>query len=134
MMLRLYRSNIDIIPRLEISHNGGSSSLTLTLPNHSDFRVWADEAAFTLTELDSAVERSDTTVTAEHPIRQPIEPHESLELSLTQAVYEAVGRPQGNYSCIIFATIRFRSGDHQFERTAQQRRLQMQGLVPISLR
>jgi hypothetical protein len=133
MLQRLYRSNIDIVPSLEIVHDDGRSTLALALPNRSDVRLWAEEAAITLAELGTTVERSVSTGTAAHLIRQFIEPQTSLEVSLAQTVYEAADRPQGHYDCIIFATVRFRSGAHWFERTAQQRRLQMRGLVPVLL-
>jgi hypothetical protein len=133
MFHSLYRTEIDVTPKIEITENDRWFSLNLLLVNRSNIRIWAEEATVALADLDATSQTSIATGQAIHIIRQPIGPQETLALSLAQSVYEAAGNPQGTYNCIISTTIRLRSGDRWLERVDQQRRLEMRALVPVSL-
>jgi hypothetical protein len=134
MIRWLQRTEFDVKPKLEITENNVWASLNLLLVNRSDIPIWAEQATVVLADCDTTLRISIATTQALHIICQLIRPQMTLTMSLAKAVYEAAGNSQGTYARIIKTTIRLRSGDRWYERVAQQRRLEMRALVPVSLR
>ena len=92
---------IKFTPKLTMNRNCGWTSLELRLVNNASMTVWVEEAVVVLTDLYTSWQTSIPGGQAKHEIRQHVRVHESLELSLVQAIYDAAGRPQGFYSCLI---------------------------------
>jgi hypothetical protein len=120
-------------PQLKINRYEGGGSLDLLLVNDAEITVWVEEARIVLTDLDANWQTSIPTGQAKHEIRQNVRASESLELSLAGAIYDAAGRPQGTYSCLIFSDVRFRVGDDWFNKTLDTYKVEMTGLKARSL-
>jgi hypothetical protein len=90
--------------------------------------VWVEEARVVLADLDATWQTSIPTCEAKHAIRQNVRANESLELSLAGAIYDAAGRAQGRYSCLIFVDVRCRVGEQWFNKALDTYKLEMTGL------
>ena len=125
---------IKFTPKLTINRNYGWTSLELRLINNASVTVWVEEAVVVLTDLDTSWQTSIPAGQAKHEIRQHVRAHESLELSLAEAIYDAGGRPQGFYSCLISVEVWYRVGDEWFHKALDTFQVKMTGLKPRSLR
>jgi hypothetical protein len=125
---------IKFMPKLTLNRNCGWTSLELLLVNNASMTVWVEEAVVVLTDLDTSWQTSIPAGQAKHEIRQHVRAHESLELSLAQAIYDAGGRPQGFYSCLISVDVWYRLGDEWFHKALDTFQVKMTGLKPRSLR
>ena len=121
-------------PDLTINRNHGWTSLELLLVNNTSMTIWVEEALVTMIDLDTSWQTSIPTGRATLAVRQNIRAGESLELSLAQTIYEAGGRPQGGYSCLISANVWYRVGDECFHKILDTFQVKMTGLKPRSLR
>ena len=121
-------------PDLTINRNHGWTSLELLLVNNTAMTIWVEEALVTLIDLDTSWQTSIPTGRAKQEIRQNIRAHESLQLSLAQTIYDAGGRPQGSYSCLISVNVWCRVGDEWFHKALDTFQVKMAGLKPRSLR
>jgi hypothetical protein len=120
--------------QLKINRYDGGGSLDLLLVNHAGITVWVEEARVVLTDLDAIWQTSIPTGQAKHEIRQNVRANESLELSLAGAVYDAAGRPQGRYSCLICVDVRGRIGAEWFNKTLDTYKVEMTALKVLVLR
>jgi hypothetical protein len=121
-------------PDLAINRNHDWTSLELLLVNNTSMTIWVEEALLTLITLDTSWQTSIPTGKAKQEIRQNIRVHESLELSLAQSIYEAGGKPQGGYSCLVSVNVWCRAGDECFHKILDTFQVKMTGLKPRSLR
>ncbi len=121
-------------PELRIVRNDGWVSLELLLANDANVMVWVEEAIVVLTDLDANWQTSISTGQAKHEIRQNVRGNESLGLSLAGAIYDAAGRPQGKYSCLISVDVRYRVGEAWFNRTLDTYKVEMAALTVFELR
>ena len=119
---------------LSINRANGRVSLELFLANHVARTVWVEEAKVVLTGLDTSWQTSIPPGQAKREIRQHVRAHESLELSVAQAIYDAAGKPQGSYSCLICIDVRYRVGEQWFHKALDTFKVQMAGLKPRGLR
>jgi len=101
--------------------------------NNAGMTVWVEEAIVGLTHLDAIWQTSIPTGRARHEIRQNVRANESLELSLAGAIYDAAGRAQGRYSCLIFVVVRCHVGEEWFTKALDTYKLEMTGLKARSL-
>lgn len=124
----------DFAPRLAISHSDGWDSLDLQLVNRSNVTLWVEEATVLLTNLEADLQGSLATGNEKHKIRQPVGAHFTLSMSLAGIVYEAAGRPQGPYACLILPNVRYRTGDMWVEKALGTYRLRMVALSVMGLR
>jgi|SRR5712671_4803741 len=120
-------------PNLTLNRNHGWTSLELLLVNNTSMTVWVEEALVTLIDLDTSWQTAIPTGRAKLTVRQNIRAGESLELSLAQTIYEAGGRPQGGYSCLISSNVWYRVGDESFHKILGTFQVKMTGLKPRSL-
>jgi hypothetical protein len=119
---------IKFSPQLKINRYDGGGSLDLLLVNDANMTVWVEEARVVLTDLDATWQTAIPTCQAKHEIRQNVRANESLELSLARAVYDASGRAQGRYSCLIFVVVGCRVGEEWFNKALDTYKLEMTGL------
>jgi hypothetical protein len=128
------RIEIDFAPKLRIIRDNGWVSLELLLANRSKVTVWVEEARVVLSELDANWQTSIATGQAKHEIRQHVPPDDGLAMSLASAIYNAAGRPQGPYSCLVFTDVLCRVGDEWFSKALDTCRVEMAALTVIRLR
>lgn len=104
-------AEIKFRPKLGIARQGGWACLELQLMNRSSWTVWAEEATVVLVDLDAEWQTTVSTGQAKHEILQNVEPNETLSVSLVRTIYDAAGRPQGRYSCLVVTDVRYRVFD-----------------------
>jgi hypothetical protein len=102
--------------------------------NNASVTVWVEEAIVVLTDLDATWQTSIPTGQAKHKIRQNVRANESLVLSLVGAIYDAAGRPQGTYSCLVCIDVRCRVGEEWFSKTLDTCKVEMAALEVLGLR
>ena len=114
---------------LRINRDDGGVSLDLLLVNDASMTVWVEEATVVLTDLDANWQTSIPTGQARHEIRQNVRANESLGLSLAGAIYDAAGRPQGRYSCLVYIEVHYRFDDEWFSKGLDTHRVEMGALT-----
>jgi hypothetical protein len=125
---------IKLWPKLEICREKGWGYLELLLVNRSRWTVWVEEATVVLADLN-AIRQFDTAAgRAIHEIRQNIWANDELSVSLTVAIYNGAGKPQGPYSCLVRTDVRYRVLEEWYFAKLETYRIEMAGLIPISLR
>lgn len=125
---------IQFAPTLRTTRDYGPQSLELLLVNRSSVMVWVEEAMVGLTELDASLQTSTSTCQARHAIHQIVRSQDALSVSLSSDIYDAAGRPQGKYSCLVFTDIRYRVGDEWLNKTLDPCRVKMAALTVVGLR
>lgn len=125
----------DARPRLVLTLDKAVDSLNVAVSSLSCVEVWVEEARVDLVDVETNGE-TYTPAQAILKICEPVAPSETLHISLINTVYNAAGRPQGVYSCIISAALRYRTDQshEEFEQSFPPYRAKMNVLVPINLR
>jgi hypothetical protein len=95
-------------PKLGIVRENGWVYLQLLLVNRSRSTVWVQDAAVVLIGLDAKRQARDSIGQAKHEILQNVGPNDTLRVSLARTIYDAAGRPQGQYSCLVKTNVRYR--------------------------
>jgi len=127
-------SRIDFSARLRDFRDDGWVCLELLLVNRSNVTVWVEEAMVVLSELETNWQTSISTGQARHEVLQNIRPDDTLRVSLVGDIYDAAGKPQGMYSCLVFTNVRYRVGDEWFNKTLDVYRVEMAALTVFRLR
>jgi hypothetical protein len=110
-------------------------SLNLAMTSRSYIDIWVEEARIDLQDVETGGERYNP-VQAVLKIRELVAPSETLHVSLINTVYNAAGRPQGVYSCIISTALLCRTdgaSGEEFCQSVSPYRARMIALVPLSL-
>jgi len=123
--------------RLVVTLDRHAGSLNLSMVNRPLADIWAEEAEVSLIDVETEGE-TYTPAPVTLKLCELIAPSEALHISLINTVYNAAGRPQGVYSCIISTKLRYRAHEisegQPLEQSVPSYRATMIGLVPISLR
>jgi len=101
-------AQIKFAPNLTITRQDGWKYLELQLVNRSSQMVWVEEASIVLADLEAILQAEVPTGHARHQILQNVRANETLRVSLASAVYDAAGRPQARYSCLVRTNVRYR--------------------------
>jgi len=104
-------AQIKFRPELQIITENGWANLSLALVNQSSFTVWIEHANLALAGLDARFQASNPTGHFKQQILQNVGAKETLNVSLANAVYDAAGRPQGPYTCLLLVNVRYRVFD-----------------------
>jgi hypothetical protein len=96
---------------LELTRQDGWSLLSLSVTNRHDTKVWVERAAFVITALDAEMRGAEALQNGCLKIRENVRVGEVLRISAIEAVYNAAGKPQGNYSFLFKAAVRYRLGN-----------------------
>jgi hypothetical protein len=124
----------DLEPELSITRKNGWALLDLVLLNHSDSPIWAEQATFALADLDADFQGAVATGEGTLIIRETVRPGGMLRISLIETVYNAAGKPQGEYSFLVSGIVRYRASESSwFEITLQTYRVRMIALSAIRL-
>jgi hypothetical protein len=122
------------VPTLEIMEGDGCVIPELLMVNNSNVTVWVEEATVVLSDLNTNWQTSIAPGQARREIHQNIPPRDSLAVSLTGAMYDAAGRPQGTYSFVLFADVRYRMGNEWFSKALDICWVEMAALTVLRLR
>ena len=126
-------AQIKFHPKLQIVHEGGWADLSLVLANQSSFTVWIEHADIALADLDAIHQTADPIGHLKQEILQDVGAKETLCVSLANAVYDAAGRPQGPYSCLLLANVRYWVFDEWCDARATTCRIAMTAINVIEL-
>ncbi len=127
-------AQIKFFPKLVTCRENGWLSLELLLENCSSWTVWVKEATVVLADLDAIWQSTVAAGQARHEIRQNIGANDTLSVSLAVAIYDAAGRPQGHYSCLVLTHVRYRVFDEWCDVKLEISRVEMAGLTVVGLR
>jgi len=126
-------AQIKFFPKLITCRENGWLSLELLLENCSSWTVWVEEATVFLADLDAIWQSTDAAGQARHEIRQNVGANDTLGVSLAVAIYNAAGRPQGKYSCLVLTDVRYRVLDEWCDAKLETCRVEMAGLTVVGL-
>jgi len=126
-------AQIKFQPRIEIIRQDDWLNLALLLVNQSSFTVWIENATITLADLDVQNQFATPRGCFRHQVLQYIGPKETLTVSVAHAVYDAAGRPQGPYSCLLFTNIQYSVFNEWCEASATTCRIAMAAMNVIDL-
>jgi hypothetical protein len=127
-------AQIKFAPRLRIYREHGWVYLALLLVNRSSWTVWVEEATVVLADLDVIWQSAVATGQTTHKIRQNVPANDTLGVSLAEAIYDAAGRPQGPYSCLVLTDVRYRVFDEWCDAKLETCRVEMAAHTAVSLR
>ena len=127
-------AQIKFAPQLMISRKDGWNYLELLLVNRSSWTVWVEEANIVLADLRAIWQATAPTGEARYQILQNVGPNETLGLSLDASIYNASGRPQGRYSCLVLTNVRYRVFDEWCDLKLETSRVEMAGYTVLDLR
>jgi hypothetical protein len=126
-------AQIKFAPELKITHNDGWVQLELQLVNRSSWTVWVQEATAILIDLDAESQTEISTGEATLKILQNIRPNETLSVSLARTIYDAAGRPQGTYSCLVITNVHYRVFDEWCDAKLETLSIEMAALKVLGL-
>lgn len=127
-------AQIKFVPQLKFSRKDGWNYLELLLVNRSSWTVWVEEANIVLADLKAIWQTTAPTGEASYQILQNVGPNETLGLSLAVSIYNAAGRPQGRYSCLVLTTVRYRVFDEWCDVKLETSHVDMAGYTARDLR
>jgi len=120
--------------QLGFTQENGWNYLELLLVNRSSWAVWVEEANIRIDDLYSLSQTTVPTEQSKIVIRQIVEPRNTVGVSLAAALYDAAGRPQRQYSCIVRTDVNYSVFDEWSRTDAEPRRATMRGLSAVGLR
>jgi len=127
-------NGVDFYPNIGFTRLDGFKSVALLLENKSETPVWTEEVEIELTNLKANQQTSEPSCHEVSKIRQMVSPTDLLPISLVETIYNAAGRPQRHYSCVLSSVVRFKIGEKSFEEQMPAYRVKMVGLTVASVR
>src|SRR5580704_1266138 len=97
----------DFRPSIGFTRQDGWQSVALLLENKSDTHVWTEEIEIGLTDLVADHQTSEASCQEIQKIHQTVQARDTLPISLVELIYNAAGRPQRKYSCVLSSIVRF---------------------------
>jgi hypothetical protein len=92
-----------------------------------------EEAAVALDELEANWQTVVPAGHVIHKILQNVVPGDALSVSLAATIYDAAGRPQGQYSCLVLTDIRYRVLNEWHVAKLEKCRVEMKALTVVDL-
>jgi hypothetical protein len=141
--LRIWRSressgardkDVDFHPAIGFTRLDQWKSVALLLENRSDERVWTEEIEIALTDLVANQQASEASCHGIQKVHQNVPKRDMLPISLVETIYQAAGRPQRKYSCVMSSIVRYRAGEKWYEEPMKTYRLRMIGLTVAGIR
>jgi hypothetical protein len=127
-------AQIKFAPKLRVVRKDAGAYLELLLVNRSSWTVWVEEATVFLIDLDAKRQTAVPTWQARYEILQNVEPNDTLSVSLARAIYDAAGRPQGSYSCLVRTNVLYRVFNEWCNAKLETYRVEMAALGILGLR
>jgi hypothetical protein len=125
---------IKIRPDIRSGQFDGWATLQLEAINRSDLKIWLEDAEFLIGDLDANYQTALPSNRKVHSIKQAIQPRESLTLSIASTLYEAAGKPQGNFSFEFVGNVRYRLGQRWQEIRTDHHRIEMAALSVLKFK
>jgi hypothetical protein len=119
--------------QLAFTHENGWDYLELQLVNRSSWNVWVEEATMFLHDLDASLQASDPAEQVKIQIRQNVEAHNTVSVSLAAAIYEAAGKPQGRYACVVLSDVYYSVFEEWCNTQSREYRVMMRGITAVGL-
>jgi hypothetical protein len=119
---------------LAFTHENGWDYLELQLVNRSSWNVWVEEATIVLDDLSATFQTSNPADQAKIKIRQNVEAHNIVSVSLAEALYDAAGKPQGHYACVVLVEVKYSVFEEWCNTQSDVCRVTMRGLTAVGLR
>jgi hypothetical protein len=126
-------AQIKFAPQLTVTHEDGWTYLELQLVNRSSWAVWVEEANLVLADLNASMQTEPPTGQARYEILQNVRPNQTLSVRLARVIYDAAGRPQGPYSCLVLTNIRYHVFDEWCNAQLRTYRVEMAALTVVDL-
>jgi hypothetical protein len=126
-------AQIKFAPQLAVTHDDGWTYLELQLVNRSSWTVWVEETSIVLADLNASMQTERPTGQGKHQIFQNVGPNETLSLCLARTIYDAAGRPQGPYSCLVLTNVRYHVFDEWCNVQLHTYRVEMAALSVVDL-
>ena len=126
-------AQIKFAPKLAVTHDDGWTYLELQLVNRSSWTVWVEETSIVLADLNASMQTEPPTGQGKHQIFQNVGPNETLSLCLARTIYDAAGRPQGPYSCLVLTNVRYHVFDEWCNVQLHTYRVEMAALSVVDL-
>ena len=120
--------------RLAFTHENGWDSLELQLVNRSSWNVWVEEATIVLDDFHANLPTAPLADQAKIKIRQNVEAHNIVRVSLAAALYDAAGKPQGHYECVVLVDAYYSVFEEWCNTQSNVCRVMMRGLTAVGLR
>lgn len=120
--------------RIGLTRLNDTDSLSLVLENKSQKDVWAEEIELFLSGLTAEEQMNEPRLHELQKIRQLVPREDTLVISLGQAIYNAAGTPQRNYSCVLSPILRVRAGKEWLENRMESYKVRMLGLTAREVR
>jgi hypothetical protein len=127
-------NGLNFFPSIGFAWQDGFKSVALLLANKSEVHVWTEEVEVTLTELAADQQTSEASCREVHKISQLVSPRDLLPISMVETIYNAAGRPQRKYSCVLSSVVRYKVGEKWFEEQLPAYRVKMIGLTVAGIR
>jgi len=121
---------IKFAPKLRIADGW---VLELLLVNRSSWTVWVKEATIALVDLNAKEQTAIPTRGAKYEILQNVAPRDSFSVSLARSIYDAAGRPQGRYSCLVRTTVLYHVFNEWCSARLDTSRVEMAALTVLDL-
>jgi hypothetical protein len=122
-------TRIKFEPKLRITRQDSWAYLELQLVNRSSWTVWVEEASVVLADLHANFQSGVPTGQINHKILQNVVPTDALSVSLASAIYDAAGKPQGPYYCLVSTNVRYRVFDEWCNAQLETCRVEMTALT-----
>jgi hypothetical protein len=119
---------IDLRPAVRITSFDGWQALELQVFNHSDVKVWIEEAKLVITDLEAHFQTALATGQHIQKISQAVVPDGCLSMSLAGGLYDAAGRPQGPYSFNLWGTVHYQIRENCAQANIPPHRIEMAAL------
>jgi hypothetical protein len=119
--------------RLRVVHDEGWVSLELLLINRSDAAIWVEDATVALSDLVANWQTANPAGQAKHKILQNVGLLDTLRVSLAGAIYDAAGRPQDAYSCLVHTVVHYRFFDEWYRAELESCRIAMAALTVLNI-
>jgi len=126
-------AQIKFAPHLTIIRKDDWTYLELQLVNRSSWGVWVEEASLVLADLNARMQTEPPTGQAKYEILQDVRPNQTLGVSLARTIYDAAGRPQGPYSCLVLTNVRYHVFDEWCNAQLHTYRVEMAALTAVDL-
>jgi len=126
-------AQIKFAPQLAVTREDGWTYLELQLVNRSSWTVWVEEASVALADLDADMQTVLPAGQGRYEILQNVGPNQILGVSLARTIYDAAGRPQGTYSCLVLTNVRYHVFDEWCNAQLHTYRVEMAALTVVGL-
>jgi hypothetical protein len=131
----LSREIPDFHPAVEMTPEADWFLLNLALINKSHKAIWVEECAVVFIEFDGVPSKGfEATCKGVLRIREFVNARETIRVGLCQTVYDAAGRPQGQYRAVICGTLKYNIDDVWYIMALPPRLIKMNCLNAIEVR